>query len=39
MSNWDDVEAREAYLIRLGFAPNYVANKGVSWIMQMTTQA
>lgn len=36
---WETVEAREAYLVRIGFAPSYIATKGVSWIMQMTTQA
>lgn len=39
MSNWDDLEAREAYLIRVGFSDSYISSKGREWVLMMTTQS
>lgn len=38
MKSWHDIEARIAYLIRMGFSPTEIENKGPDWVMMMTSQ-
>ena len=37
MTDWDNIETRRAYLVRVGFSANQVESATDAWVLMMTS--